>query len=58
MSDGIIKVFEYILNNEIVKTIGIVYFVYAAIITCFAVVVLIITIKGILITRNKIKKRK
>ena len=56
MSDEIIKVFEYILNNEFFKTIGIAYFVYSVIIIFFVIIVCMITIKNILITKNKFKK--
>lgn len=52
MADEIIKVLEYILNNETLRTIGTAYFVYVAIVFVIALVMFAINLKSILSTRK------
>lgn len=56
MANEIIKVIEYILNNETFKTFGIAYFIFAAIIAVLGIVVFVIALKTILGTMSRMKK--
>lgn len=56
MADEIIKVLEYILNNDTLRTIGTAYFVYVAIIAVLGIVVFVIALKHILATRRRFRK--
>lgn len=58
MADEIIKLIEYILNNETMRTIGTAYFIYAAIIALLVIVVFVIALKSILSTMNRINRRR
>lgn len=55
MADEIIKVLEYILNNETFRTIGTAYFLYVAAIAVIGIVVFVIAFKSILGTRRRMK---
>ena len=52
MADEIIKVLEYILNNDTLRTIGTAYFAYVAIIVVIALVMFAINLKSIMSTRK------
>lgn len=56
MADEIIKVLEYILGNETLRTIGTAYFAYVSIIAVIGIVVFVIELNIILDTRNRMKK--
>lgn len=55
MADEIIKVLEYILNNETLRTIGTAYFVYVAIVVVIALVMFAINLKSIMSTRKAMR---
>lgn len=56
MADEIIKVLDYILNNDTLRTIGTAYFVYAAIVAVLGIVAFVIALKHILSTRRRFRK--
>lgn len=56
MADEIIRVLEYILNNDTLRTIGTAYFAYVAVIAALGIAVFVIALKHILATRRRFRK--
>lgn len=56
MADEIIKVLDYILNNDTLRTIGTAYFAYVAIVAVLGIVVFVIAFKHIMDTRKRFRK--
>lgn len=56
MADEIIKVLEYILNNETLRTIGTAYIAYVAVIALIVIVAFVFIFKSIIESRNRMKK--
>lgn len=56
MADEIIKVLEYILNNETLRTIGTAYIAYVAVIALIVIVAFVFIFKRLLNQENRMKK--
>lgn len=55
MAEEIIKVLEYMLNNETLRTIGTAYIAYVAVIAILGIIVFVVALKSILCTMHKMR---